>query len=121
MHYFYSAGMQTRGLVRPLFVAKTTWFGMPDFCNAEEECVGRGSKTMKRVTTMKYRWALGWWKSPCRVLSHLFQREYARWEVWVGWDSVIDGVRWEQNGGMLVWLGGNVLGCPLEIRFCGRQ
>ena len=22
----------------------------------------------------------------------------------------IDGVRWEQNGGILVWLGGNVLG-----------
>ena len=34
---------------------------------------------------------------------------------------IIDGVRWEQNGGMLLWLGGNVLGCPLGIRFCGRQ
>ena len=22
---------------------------------------------------------------------------------------------------MLVWLGGNVLGCSLGIRFCGRQ
>ena len=31
---------------------------------------------------------------------------------------IIDGARWEQNGGMLVWLGGNVLG---GIQFCGRQ
>ena len=79
------------------------------------------STTMKCVTAMMYRWVSGWWKSPCGVLSHLFQREYAGWEVWVGWDSVIDGVRWEQNGGMLVWLGGNVLGCPLGIRFCGNS
>ena len=28
---------------------------------------------------------------------------------------IIDGVRWEQNGGMLIWLGGNVLGCPLVV------
>ena len=34
---------------------------------------------------------------------------------------IIDGVHWEQNRGILVWLGGNVLGCPLGIRFCGRQ
>ena len=33
----------TRGLVRPPFVAKTTWFGIPDFCNAEEEEWGRHS------------------------------------------------------------------------------
>ena len=38
------AGMRTRGLVRPLFVAKTTWFGTPDFCNAEEEWVEHGVK-----------------------------------------------------------------------------
>ena len=37
---------------------------------------------------------------------------------------IIDGVLWEQNmlgAGMLVWLGGNKLGCPLGIWFCGRQ
>ena len=34
---------------------------------------------------------------------------------------IIDGVRWEQKVGMLVWFGGNVLRCPLGIRFCGRQ
>ena len=39
-----SAGMRTRGLVRPLFVAKTTWFCMPDFCNVEEDWVGHGVK-----------------------------------------------------------------------------
>ena len=36
--------MRTRGLVRPLFVAKTTWFGIPDFFNAEEKWVGHGAK-----------------------------------------------------------------------------
>ena len=29
----------------------------------------------------------------------------------------IDSVRWEQNVGMLLWLGGNVLGYPLGIQF----
>ena len=37
-----STGMRTRGLVRLLFVAKTTWFGIHDFCNAEKEWVGHG-------------------------------------------------------------------------------
>ena len=32
------------------------------------------SKTMNYVTAMMYRWALGWWKRPCAVLSHLYQR-----------------------------------------------
>ena len=34
---------------------------------------------------------------------------------------IIDGVRWKQNVEMLVWLGGNLLGCSLGILFCGRQ
>ena len=33
----FGARMRTSGLVRLLFVAKFTWFGIPDFCNAEEE------------------------------------------------------------------------------------
>ena len=37
-----SVRMWTRGLVRPLFVAQTTWFGIPDFCNTEEEWVRHG-------------------------------------------------------------------------------
>ena len=36
--------MRTRGLVRPLCVVKTTWFGTLDFRNAEEEWVGHGVK-----------------------------------------------------------------------------
>ena len=35
-----SARMRTRDLVRSLFLAKTTWFGISDFCNAEEEWMG---------------------------------------------------------------------------------
>ena len=34
--------MWTGGLVRPLFVAKTTWFGTPNFCNAVKEWVQHG-------------------------------------------------------------------------------
>ena len=34
--------MWTLGLVRPLFVVKTTWFGIPDFYDAEEEWVEHG-------------------------------------------------------------------------------
>ena len=37
-----SAGRRTRGLVRQLFLAKTTWFSIPDVCNVEEEWVGHG-------------------------------------------------------------------------------
>ena len=29
------ARIWTRGLVHPLFVAKTAWFGIPDFCDAK--------------------------------------------------------------------------------------
>ena len=35
-------GIRTCGLVRPLFLAKTTWFGKPDFCNTEEEWARNG-------------------------------------------------------------------------------
>ena len=35
---------RTRGLVRPLFVAKTTWIGITDFCKTKEEWVGHGVK-----------------------------------------------------------------------------
>ena len=36
------ARMWTRGLVCPLFVTKTMWFGIPYFCDAEEEWVEHG-------------------------------------------------------------------------------
>ena len=38
----FSVRMRTRGLLRPLFVARTTWFGIPDFCKVEGEWVGHG-------------------------------------------------------------------------------
>ena len=39
------ARLKTRGLVRPLFVAKTMLFGIADVCNAEEEeWVGHGAE-----------------------------------------------------------------------------
>ena len=34
---------------------------------------------------------------------------------------IIDGTCCKQSVGMLVWLGRNVLRCPLGIPFCGRQ
>ena len=39
-----SVRMCARGLVRLLFVAQTTWFGIPDFCNAKGELVGHGAE-----------------------------------------------------------------------------
>ena len=36
------ARMQARGLVYPLFVAQTMWFGMPDVCSAKVEWVEHG-------------------------------------------------------------------------------
>ena len=36
--------MRTRGLVHPLFVAKSTWFDIPNFYNVEEESVGHDVK-----------------------------------------------------------------------------
>ena len=66
--------------MRPLFVAQTTWFWIPDFCNTELEWVGHGVDDHE-LMAMTYRWALGWWKDPCGVLSHLYQRECASGEV----------------------------------------
>ena len=37
-----SVRIWTRGLVRPLFVTQSTWFGIFDFCNVEGEWVGHG-------------------------------------------------------------------------------
>ena len=36
--------MWTRGLVRPLFVLRTTWFYIAHFCNADEDWVGHAVK-----------------------------------------------------------------------------
>ena len=36
------ARMRARGLVYPLFVARTTWFGLPDVCSAKGEWEGHG-------------------------------------------------------------------------------
>ena len=39
-----SVRMRTCGLVRPLLVVQTTWFGIPDFCNPEGKWVRHGAK-----------------------------------------------------------------------------
>ena len=36
-----AARMRARGLVHPLFVAQTTWLGMPDVCSAKGDWVER--------------------------------------------------------------------------------
>ena len=36
------AGMQAHGLVYPLFVVQTMWFGMPNVCSAKGEWVEHG-------------------------------------------------------------------------------
>ena len=44
--------------------------------------------SIEYVMGMTYRWNSGWLERPCEILSHLFQRECASLEVWVGWDRV---------------------------------
>ena len=39
--------MRARGLIHPLFVAQTTWFGMPDVCSAKGEWVEHSVKDHK--------------------------------------------------------------------------
>ena len=104
------ARMRTRGLVRPLFVAKTTWFGISDFCNGEEEWVGHGVKDHEGCDDKTYQWALDWRKSQCGILSHLFQKACASWEVWLGWDRVTSPLRC-QSLLLKVLVGRRTYGC----------
>ena len=39
---FLGARMRSHGLVRPLFLVQTWWFGIPDVCNAKGECLEHG-------------------------------------------------------------------------------
>ena len=41
------AKMWTRGLVYPLFVGQTTWFGMPTVCSVNEKWVEHGAECHK--------------------------------------------------------------------------
>ena len=66
--------MQARGLVNPLFVSQTTWFGIPDVCNTKGEWADMVSKTMKYVTAMMHKWALGWVRQSCGIPSYLIKR-----------------------------------------------
>ena len=55
------ARMQAPGLVYPLFVAQTTWFGMPDVCNAKGEWVEHGIKSheVRDSKNIQVRYGLG--------------------------------------------------------------
>ena len=55
-----SLRMRTCGLVCPLFVAETTWFGIPNFVTWKENGWDMVLKTMKYVTAMVYRWVFRW-------------------------------------------------------------
>ena len=47
------ARMRTRGLVLLLFVAQTTWFGIPNFCNAKGEWVEHGIEDLVLLIHLK--------------------------------------------------------------------
>ena len=55
------ARMRARGLVCPLFVAQTTWFGMPDICSAKGEWVEHGVKghQVRESKSVQVRYGLG--------------------------------------------------------------
>ena len=117
-----SVGMRIRGLVSPLFVAKTTWFGILDFCNAEEEWVRHGVNDHEVHNGNNVQVGFRLVEELVQGIKSPFSKGVCQFVsvVWVGQDraiiikvpvNIIDGVSWEQNGGMLVWLGRNVLGC----------
>ena len=68
-----AARMRTRDLLHLLFVAQTTYFGIPNFATQKESGWNMVSTTRMHLMAIKYRWALGWWKHPCGVLSHLIK------------------------------------------------
>ena len=80
--------MWTRGLVRHCLRQKSRDLVYLIFVTWKKSGWDMVSKTMKFVMSVTYRSALGWWKNPCGVLSHFFQRECTSWEAWVGWDRV---------------------------------
>ena len=53
--------MWARGLVYPLFVSQTTWFGMPDVCSAKKEWVEHGIECheIRDSINVKVGFALG--------------------------------------------------------------
>ena len=58
------ARMLARGLVYPLFVAQTMWFGMCNVCSVKGEWVEHGIKAMKCVAAITNRCTLGWGRNP---------------------------------------------------------
>ena len=70
------------------FWVKSHGLGYPIFVTGKESWWDMVSKTMMYMTAMTLRCAIGWWKPPCGVVSHLYQSVSASWKVWVGWDSV---------------------------------
>ena len=117
-----SVGMRKRGLVCPLFVAKTTWFGILNFRKAEEEWVGHDVNEHEVRNSYNVQVGFRLVEEPVQGIKSPFSKGVCRLGGvgWVGQGRaiiikvpvvIIDGDRWEQNGGMLVWLGRNVLGC----------
>ena len=118
---FLGARMRTRGLVRPLFVAKTTLLGIPNFCSAEKEWVGNGVKDDEVRDSNDVQVGLKLVDASVKSIRSPLSKGMCQLggAGWLGLGRMlvikvsavtIDGVRCKQNVGMLVWLGGNVLG-----------
>ena len=117
------AKMWTRGLVHPLFMAQTMQFVMPDFCNTEGKWVGHGVKDHEVSDGNDVQVGFRLVEAPKWSVRSPLLKGLCQWGS-VGWLGqghvltmkvpvvIIDGVRWEQNVEMLVWLGKNIPGCP---------
>ena len=80
------ARMWTHGLVHPLFVGQTTWIS--NFCDKKEKLLGHGVEDHDVCDGNDVEVCYSLVKHPCGVLSHLYQRVCASWEMWVGYDRV---------------------------------
>ena len=79
------ARMCTHSLVPPLFEVKPKWFGIPNFCNVEEEWEGHGEVCDSNDVKVGFRLVEGLVQD---IKSPFFPRECACWEVWAGWERV---------------------------------
>ena len=116
------AKIRTCGLVCP-FVVQTTWFGIPNFCNPKGEWVEYGVKDHEIRDGNDVWVGFRLVKEPMRHIKSPLSKGVCQLRG-LGWLRegdilitkvpvvIIDGVRWEQNLEMLIWLGKNILGFP---------
>ena len=110
-----SVGMRKRGLVCPLFVAKTTWFGILNFCKAEEEWVGHDVNEHEVRNSYNVQVGFRLVEEPVQGIKSPFSKGVCR----------LGGVRWVRQGRaiiiryqsllLMVLIGSRTKGCSFGL------